>query len=211
MDLIEWGLLSSRLVVCSIFRFRKVTTAWIFYDVRLSSSRDLLYSVLCLCTHKDDPNWIKLCKIVSFVNWIILNENLLQSTGSAIKCFECNSHKEPNCALDIPPDNLLKDCSTEYPSRPNGASTYCRKIKQNIDIEVNNCEYWKKILKKKKSYRKHKERTGVLGNNVSGAGAKRLVFRTLCGVCLLHTNTTTPPQSLQDIELIEWEHFLSVV
>lgn len=67
--------------------------------------------------------------------------NLMLITGSAIKCFECNSHKDPNCALDIPPDNLLKDCSTEYPSRPNGASTYCRKIKQNIDIEVNNCEY----------------------------------------------------------------------
>lgn len=61
--------------------------------------------------------------------------------GSAIKCFECNSHKDKDCALDIPPDSLLKDCSTEYPSRPNGASTYCRKIKQNIDIEVNNCKY----------------------------------------------------------------------
>lgn len=62
-------------------------------------------------------------------------------SGSAIKCFVCNSHKDANCALDMPPDNLLKDCQEDYSSRGRGISTYCRKITQIIEFSVNNCKY----------------------------------------------------------------------
>ncbi|KAI8118648.1 hypothetical protein FF38_03921 [Lucilia cuprina] len=58
--------------------------------------------------------------------------------GSAIKCFVCNSHKDANCALDMPPDSLLKDCQEDYSSRGRGISTYCRKITQIIEFSVNN-------------------------------------------------------------------------
>ncbi|KAL5273444.1 hypothetical protein ACFFRR_000273 [Megaselia abdita] len=92
--------------------------------------------------------------------------------GSAIKCFECNSHKDPNCALDIPPDNLLKDCSTEYPSRPNGASTYCRKIKQNIEIEVNNLQPDSRIIRK--CGFEHENRTDYCYTR-SGDGGRQIV------------------------------------
>uniref|UniRef100_D3TP45 Hypothetical conserved secreted protein n=1 Tax=Glossina morsitans morsitans TaxID=37546 RepID=D3TP45_GLOMM len=58
--------------------------------------------------------------------------------GTAIKCYVCNSHKDANCALDIPPDNLLKDCQEDYPTRGKGIPTYCRKITQIIEFSVNN-------------------------------------------------------------------------
>lgn len=61
--------------------------------------------------------------------------------GVAIKCFVCNSHKDANCALDIPPDNLLKDCQEEYSSRGNGIPKYCRKITQVIEFSVNSRKY----------------------------------------------------------------------
>lgn len=57
--------------------------------------------------------------------------------GVAIKCFVCNSHKDANCALDIPPDNLLKDCQEDYSTRGKGIPTYCRKITQIIEFSVN--------------------------------------------------------------------------
>ncbi|KAH8409550.1 hypothetical protein KR222_008398 [Zaprionus bogoriensis] len=57
--------------------------------------------------------------------------------GVAIKCFVCNSHKDANCALDIPPDNLLKDCQEEYSTRGKGIPNYCRKITQIIEFSVN--------------------------------------------------------------------------
>ncbi|EDW78036.1 UPAR/Ly6 domain-containing protein crok [Drosophila tropicalis] len=57
--------------------------------------------------------------------------------GEAIKCFVCNSHKDANCALDIPPDNLLKDCQEDYSTRGKGIPSYCRKITQIIEFSVN--------------------------------------------------------------------------
>lgn len=53
--------------------------------------------------------------------------------GSAIKCFECNSHTQPECALDIPPENMSKNC-TDTENKPR---TMCRKITQVIEFEVN--------------------------------------------------------------------------
>ncbi|KAH8240800.1 hypothetical protein KR026_005615 [Drosophila bipectinata] len=57
--------------------------------------------------------------------------------GSAIKCFVCNSHKDANCALDIPPESLQKDCDEQHSSRGKGIPTYCRKITQIIEFSVN--------------------------------------------------------------------------
>uniref|UniRef100_A0A1A9WKS5 Uncharacterized protein n=1 Tax=Glossina brevipalpis TaxID=37001 RepID=A0A1A9WKS5_9MUSC len=42
---------------------------------------------------------------------------MMNGPGAAIKCYVCNSHKDANCALEIPPDNLLKDCQEDYSTR----------------------------------------------------------------------------------------------
>uniref|UniRef100_A0A1A9VH79 Protein quiver n=1 Tax=Glossina austeni TaxID=7395 RepID=A0A1A9VH79_GLOAU len=59
--------------------------------------------------------------------------------STAIKCNVCNSHKDANCALEIPPDNLLKDCQEDTP-------TYCRKITQIIAFYLNIFVYQLPIL-----------------------------------------------------------------
>uniref|UniRef100_A0A0K8T9R8 Protein sleepless n=1 Tax=Lygus hesperus TaxID=30085 RepID=A0A0K8T9R8_LYGHE len=55
--------------------------------------------------------------------------------GSALKCYECNSHNDSRCAQEVPPATLEKDCSTHQ----NEAKKYvlCRKIVQTIEYEVN--------------------------------------------------------------------------
>ncbi|CAB0015991.1 unnamed protein product [Nesidiocoris tenuis] len=55
--------------------------------------------------------------------------------GSALKCYECNSHNDSRCAQEEPPQLLGKDCSTHQ----NAAHKYtlCRKIVQTIEYEVN--------------------------------------------------------------------------
>lgn len=59
---------------------------------------------------------------------------LFAQPGSGLICYECNSHNDSRCALDIPPDNLKKDCSEHI----DGAKfTMCRKITQSIEFEVN--------------------------------------------------------------------------
>ncbi|XP_024083767.1 uncharacterized protein LOC106665008 [Cimex lectularius] len=56
-------------------------------------------------------------------------------TGSALKCFECNSFNDSRCALEVPPEALSKECSTHQ----NSMHKYilCRKIVQTIEYEVN--------------------------------------------------------------------------
>ena len=64
-------------------------------------------------------------------------------SGSAIKCFECNSNNDTYCNQDIPPDNLLVDCG----SHSHGVQyKFCRKITQVIEFSVNNCKYKNKII-----------------------------------------------------------------
>ncbi|XP_055387256.1 uncharacterized protein LOC129615877 [Condylostylus longicornis] len=60
-------------------------------------------------------------------------------SGSAIKCFVCNSHTDPKCENEKAeiPESYLKDCRDEYASRFKGPSTYCRKITQVIEFSVN--------------------------------------------------------------------------
>uniref|UniRef100_U5ES22 Putative secreted protein n=1 Tax=Corethrella appendiculata TaxID=1370023 RepID=U5ES22_9DIPT len=54
--------------------------------------------------------------------------------GSAIKCFECNSHNDTKCADDIPPDSLSVECG----DHKHGVTyTFCRKITQVIEFSVN--------------------------------------------------------------------------
>uniref|UniRef100_A0A8D8ZL98 Protein sleepless n=1 Tax=Cacopsylla melanoneura TaxID=428564 RepID=A0A8D8ZL98_9HEMI len=54
--------------------------------------------------------------------------------GDALTCYECNSHNNTQCASEIPPDSLKKDCNEHT-----GGSKYtlCRKIMQTIEFEVN--------------------------------------------------------------------------
>uniref|UniRef100_A0A1B0AGT4 Uncharacterized protein n=1 Tax=Glossina pallidipes TaxID=7398 RepID=A0A1B0AGT4_GLOPL len=47
----------------------------------------------------------------------IINYFLADFLETSIKCHVCNSHKDAPCALEIPPDNLLKDCQEDYPTR----------------------------------------------------------------------------------------------
>nr|CAD7445505.1 unnamed protein product [Timema bartmani] len=58
----------------------------------------------------------------------------LCSSGGAIKCFECNSHNDSRCSLDVLPVELKKDCSEH---KEGTKYTMCRKIVQHIDFEVN--------------------------------------------------------------------------
>nr|CAD7263590.1 unnamed protein product [Timema shepardi] len=57
--------------------------------------------------------------------------------GGAIKCFECNSHNDSRCSLDVLPVELKKDCSEH---KEGTKYTMCRKIVQHIDFEVNGIE-----------------------------------------------------------------------
>lgn len=59
---------------------------------------------------------------------------LLIHGGNAIRCFECNSHENAECANDIPPDKYYKNCD-DYKGIHN--YTFCRKIKQVIEFSVN--------------------------------------------------------------------------
>ncbi|XP_059616216.1 uncharacterized protein LOC132261423 [Phlebotomus argentipes] len=55
--------------------------------------------------------------------------------GSAIRCYECNSHTDVRCAQDIPPDELSIECGDH---KHGVAYTFCRKITQVIEFSVNN-------------------------------------------------------------------------
>ncbi|XP_046991121.1 uncharacterized protein LOC124596145 [Schistocerca americana] len=62
----------------------------------------------------------------------------------SLECYECNSHTDSNCAKDVPPDTLKKDCSTHI----EGAKyKLCRKIVQYIDFEVNGNKPEKRIIR----------------------------------------------------------------
>nr|CAD7410092.1 unnamed protein product [Timema cristinae] len=58
--------------------------------------------------------------------------------SGAIKCFECNSHNDSRCSLDVLPVELKKDCSEH---KEGTKYTMCRKIVQHIDFEVNGSTY----------------------------------------------------------------------
>lgn len=64
--------------------------------------------------------------------------NYLFLPGYGLSCFECNSHNDSRCALDIPPDALKKDCSEHLEG---SKFTMCRKITQSIEFEVNGRKY----------------------------------------------------------------------
>lgn len=67
------------------------------------------------------------------------NKKLTFNSGSAIRCYECNSYNDTRCAHDIPP----KDLSIECGDHQKGVKySFCRKIKQVIEFSVNQCELW---------------------------------------------------------------------
>lgn len=124
--------------------------------------------------------------------------------GSAIQCFVCNSHKDANCNLDIPPDNLLKDCRQEYSSREQGLSVFCRKISQVIEFAVNGLPPDTRVIRtcgflNQTSYNYCYSRAGFGGRQVvcscdqdrcNGSGALNTSFLTLaasilCGFLLM--------------------------
>jgi len=53
--------------------------------------------------------------------------------GSGIKCYDCNSNKDPECANEKPPSQFEKDCS----GLKGHNFTLCRKVVQTIEHEVN--------------------------------------------------------------------------
>lgn len=66
------------------------------------------------------------------------NKKLTFNSGSAIRCYECNSYNDTRCAHDIPP----KDLSIECGDHQKGVKySFCRKIKQVIEFSVNQCEF----------------------------------------------------------------------
>lgn len=48
--------------------------------------------------------------------------------GSAIKCYDCNSHNDTRCAQDIPPEEMSITC--QHPK------TICRKVTQEIEYSL---------------------------------------------------------------------------
>lgn len=75
-----------------------------------------------------------LFKFLIYHNFINLYFLFFFMTGEAIKCYECNSHNDSRCAMDIPPEALQKDCAEHTEG---SKYTMCRKITQSIDFEVN--------------------------------------------------------------------------
>ncbi|XP_031634866.1 uncharacterized protein LOC116348132 isoform X1 [Contarinia nasturtii] len=60
--------------------------------------------------------------------------------GSAIKCFECNSHYNQGCELDAVPSNFSVDCSLKQDRDDRNKPiqyTICRKVLQVIEFSVN--------------------------------------------------------------------------
>ncbi|XP_055309626.1 uncharacterized protein LOC129573267 isoform X1 [Sitodiplosis mosellana] len=60
--------------------------------------------------------------------------------GSAIKCFECNSHYNQGCELDLVPSNFSVDCSLKQDRDDRNKPiqyTICRKVLQVIEFSVN--------------------------------------------------------------------------
>lgn len=58
-------------------------------------------------------------------------------TGSAIRCYECNSYNDTKCAQDIPPTDLSIECGDH---QKGVKYSFCRKIKQIIEFSVNQCK-----------------------------------------------------------------------
>ncbi|XP_061726351.1 uncharacterized protein LOC133531930 [Cydia pomonella] len=55
--------------------------------------------------------------------------NLHYFPGSAIVCYQCNSHNDSRCLMDKLPDSLRKECGSK--------DTMCRKISQTVEFEMN--------------------------------------------------------------------------
>ncbi|XP_063700288.1 uncharacterized protein LOC134830667 [Culicoides brevitarsis] len=60
---------------------------------------------------------------------------VLVQSGIAIRCYECNSHNDSRCAMDIPPEELSIDCEEH---KSGVKYTFCRKTTQVIEFSVNN-------------------------------------------------------------------------
>ncbi|XP_037959930.1 uncharacterized protein LOC119689221 [Teleopsis dalmanni] len=121
--------------------------------------------------------------------------------GAAIKCYVCNSHKDLNCALDTPPDNLIMDCQEDYSTRGKGIPTYCRKITQIIEFSVNNLPPDSRVIRtcgfqNQTSINYCYQRAGFGGrqvvcscdkDNCNGASALSVAMATsiFCGAALL--------------------------
>ncbi|XP_015524851.1 uncharacterized protein [Neodiprion pinetum] len=62
----------------------------------------------------------------------------------ALECYDCNSHIDPLCADEIPPESAKKPCN----ELPGGSGyTLCRKIEQTIDFSVNDLEPDRRIVR----------------------------------------------------------------
>lgn len=75
-------------------------------------------------------------KKLSF-SFFLSHSNFVYFLGSAIRCYECNSHTDVRCSQDIPPDELSIECGDH---KHGVAYTFCRKITQVIEFSVNNCK-----------------------------------------------------------------------
>lgn len=82
-------------------------------------------------------------KNVAFYHLLLTAILMLLNTGSAIKCFECNSHYNQGCELDNVPSNFSVDCSLKNDRDDRNKPiqyTICRKVLQVIEFSVNQCK-----------------------------------------------------------------------
>lgn len=96
-------------------------------DVWLFANLDLHFGILFYF------HWYRAFNltIITMSSWIL---------GFAIKCFECNSHYNQGCELQIVPSNFTVDCSLKRDVDEHQKPiqyTFCRKINQIIEFSVN--------------------------------------------------------------------------
>ncbi|XP_011684613.1 PREDICTED: uncharacterized protein LOC105447968 [Wasmannia auropunctata] len=69
--------------------------------------------------------FVILCSIILFLCYNGVN---------AMKCYQCNSRNNSQCAELVPPDTMKKDCAE---LKDGSKYTMCRKITQVIEFSVN--------------------------------------------------------------------------
>ncbi|KAK6627812.1 hypothetical protein RUM44_010291 [Polyplax serrata] len=116
----------------------------------------------------------------------------------AIRCYECNSHNDSRCAMDIPPESLQKDCQEHTEG---SKYTMCRKITQSIDFEVNGLQPDSRIIRscgweesnyKGRCYQR------------SGFGGRQEVCSCLTDLCNAATSHNIPVATVAVLTIIQF-------
>lgn len=116
--------------------------AWFVYSECISVNTYCMYCIVYWALF-----WWRFLKIMYKIQ---INMDIIDKIGSAIKCFECNSHYNQGCELDNVPSNFSVDCSLKQDRDDRNKPiqyTICRKVMQIIEFSVNQCKLLVLLLK----------------------------------------------------------------